>query len=140
MNQQELKIDPLFMQLVISLQAGAMQQMGKVASPLTGKVERDLDMAKHSIDMLAMIDEKTKGNLGEEEQKLLSHLLYELRLNYVDELKKEGEARKEETTSPESKPTEEVPVSEDSAPAGSTATEDSEKPASASGDRANDGG
>ncbi len=139
MNQQEPIIDPLFMQLVISLQAGAMQQMGKVASPLTGKVERDLDMAKHSIDMLAMIDEKTKGNLGEEEQKLLSHLLYELRLNYVDELKKEGETRKEETTSPESKSTEETPASEDSAATDSTTTENSEKPGSASGDRVDDG-
>jgi hypothetical protein len=139
MNPQELKIDPMFMQLVISLQAGAMQQMGKVASPLTGKVERDLDMAKHSIDMLAMIDEKTKGNLGEEEQKLLSHLLYELRLNYVDELKKEGETRKEETPSPESKPTEETPASEDSAATDGTSTEDSNKVDNASGDHAKDG-
>ncbi|MCK4607288.1 MAG: DUF1844 domain-containing protein [candidate division Zixibacteria bacterium] len=139
MNQQELQINPLFLQLVVSLQAGAMQQMGKVASPFTGKVERDLDMAKHSIDMLAMIDDKTKGNLGEEEQKLLSHLLYELRLNYVDELKKEGEARKEKTPSPESKPTEEAAASEDSATTDSTSTEDSEKPDSASGNHTDDG-
>jgi hypothetical protein len=88
MNQTEETLDAYFFQLVVSLQAGAMAQMGKVASPLTGKVERDLDMAKSSIDMLGMIKAKTEGNLSEEEQKLLDHVLYELRLNYVEELKK----------------------------------------------------
>ncbi len=139
MNQQESQIDPLFLQLVVSLQAGAMQQMGKVASPFTGKVERDLDMAKHSIDMLAMINEKTTGNLGEDEQKFLNHLLYELRMNYVDELKKEGEAQKEGTPSPESEPREEAPAADDSAATGSTSTEDSKKPDKTSGDQADDG-
>jgi len=74
--------------LVISLQMGAMQQMGKVASPITGKIERDIEMAKASIDMLRMLEVKTKGNLSEEESKLLGHVLYELRMNYVDESKK----------------------------------------------------
>ncbi|MCK4373293.1 MAG: DUF1844 domain-containing protein [candidate division Zixibacteria bacterium] len=88
MNQTEETLNPLFFQLVVSLQGGAMHQMGKIASPLTGKVERDLDMAKSSIDLLGMIKDKTEGNLTDEEKKLLDHILYELRLNYVDELKK----------------------------------------------------
>ena len=91
MNQTDVTLDPLFFQLVVSLQGGAMHQMGKIASPLTGKVERDLDMAKSTIDLLGMIRDKTEGNLTDEEKNLLEHILYELRLNYVDELKK-GEA------------------------------------------------
>lgn len=88
MVENDKKDDFMFSQLVISLQMGAMQQMGKVASPITGKIERDIEMAKASIDMLSMLEVKTKGNLSEEESKLLSHLLYELRMNYVDESNK----------------------------------------------------
>jgi hypothetical protein len=78
----------LFTQLVLSFQAAAWQQMGKVPSMITGKIERDLEMAKHSIDMLGMLESKTKGNLTENENKYLQHVLYELRLNYLDEMKK----------------------------------------------------
>lgn len=102
MDDQLKNIDPHFFQLVLSLQAASWQQMGKTASPITGKIERDLTMAKNSIDMLAMIEQKTKGNLSEEENKLLSHLLYELRMNYVDETKKGDEpAEKKEEASAE---------------------------------------
>jgi len=88
MVAEESELDAHFLQMVISLQAGAMQAMGKVASPLTGKIDRDLSMAQASIDMLAMLKDKTQGNLSESEDKFISHALYELRLNYVDELKK----------------------------------------------------
>jgi hypothetical protein len=87
----------LFVQLVLSFHAAAWQQMGKVASVLTGKVERDLTMAKHSIDMLGMLEEKTRGNLSEDEQKYLEHTLYELRMNYLDELKKGPDKKEPET-------------------------------------------
>jgi len=82
-------------------QAGAWQHLGKVASPISGKVERDLRMAQHSIDLLAMLESKTKGNLNPEETHLLQHVLYELRLNYVDERKK-GEVVTDSSTQPES--------------------------------------
>lgn len=78
----------LFVQLLLSFQAAAYQQMGKIASPFTGKIERNLEMARHSIDMLAMIEAKTKGNLTEQESRYLSNILAELRLNYVDEVNK----------------------------------------------------
>jgi len=109
MPDAESKFDPHFMQLVMSLQQGAMQQMGKVANPMTGKVERDLSMAKFSIDMLGMIQAKTKGNLSEDEQKMLDHVLYELRLNFVDESKKSPESESdggEGQTKPEEAPSE----------------------------------
>jgi hypothetical protein len=62
--------------------------MGKVVNPLSGKVERNLEMARHSIDMLAMIQDKTKGNLSESESGFISHVLTELRMNYVEEVNK----------------------------------------------------
>ncbi len=84
--------DMQFYQLVLSLQAGAMQQLGKIVSPITGKLDRDLDMAKGTIDLLEMIQRKTKGNLDSDENQLLEHILYELRLNYVDELEKDSKS------------------------------------------------
>ncbi len=75
-------------QLVLSLHAGAMQAMGKIASPITGKIERDLTMAQASIDMLAMLETKTVGNLTNDEKQMLTHTLYELRMNFVEESKK----------------------------------------------------
>lgn len=91
----------LFAELILSFQAAAWQQMGKVPSIVTGKVERDLEMAKHSIDMLGMLEEKTRERLSQDESKILEHVLFELRLNYLDELRKGPEARgqKEEEAS-----------------------------------------
>jgi hypothetical protein len=85
----------LFTQLVLSFQAAAWQQMGKVPSVITGKVERNLEMARHSIDMLGMLEEKTKGNLAENEARYLKHVLFELRMNFLEETKK-GPDKKEE--------------------------------------------
>lgn len=93
MTEKPEKIDPHFVQLALSLQVGAMQQMGKIASPISGKIERDLAMAKHSIDTLIMLSNKTAGNLAKEEKELIDRLLYELRLNYVDEVKKDETSR-----------------------------------------------
>lgn len=86
----------LFTQLVLSFQAAAWQQMGKVASVISGKIERNLEMAKHSIDMLAMLEEKTKGNLNEDESKYLAHVLYELRMNFLEEAKKGPDTKEED--------------------------------------------
>lgn len=104
MNEKTNDVNVNFFQLVVSLQAGAMQQLGKVISPISGKVERDLELAKATIDMLTMLEEKTKSNLSKEEEKLLSHVLYELRLNYVEETKKNNidKSESEEEKSQES--------------------------------------
>ena len=76
----------LFLGLVHSFQAAAMQQMGKIMNPFTEKMERDLKQARLSIDMLEMLQERTSGNLTGEESRFLTHVLTELRLNYVAEL------------------------------------------------------
>lgn len=98
MNEIGKDIDPYLAQLVLSLQAGAMQQMGKIASPFTGEVERDLQMAKASIDMLSMIETKSKGNLTDEESKMLTGVLYNLRMNFIDESKNQTEPTESEST------------------------------------------
>jgi len=91
-DAQEQKFNMQFYQLILSLHGGAMQQMGKVASPINGKVERDLNQAQATIDLLDMLKHKTQGNLSDEEHKLIDHVLYELRLNFVDEKKKDTES------------------------------------------------
>ncbi len=84
------------MQLVIMFQTAAYQQMGKIKNPFTDKIEKDLSQAQFSIDMLGMIADKTKNNLSDEERKYLELALYELRMNYLDEVKKEGEGKSTE--------------------------------------------
>jgi hypothetical protein len=96
-----------FWMLVVSLQAGAMQQMGKVASPISGEIERNLEAAKATVDTLVMLEEKTKGNLSEDEGKFLASVLYQLRLNFVDESKKGDSAQ--QADSPEEKPDDSEP-------------------------------
>jgi len=109
MNDQNDSLNPYFMQLVLSLQAGVMQQLGKVASPISGKVERDLLQAKYTIDIIDMIAAKTKGNLTTEEEKLIEHVLYELRLNYVEETKKDEKKTENEVKQSENNSTQEPP-------------------------------
>ena len=86
----------LFAQLVSMFQIAAMQQMGKLKNPITDSVERDLDAARVSIDMLEMIRDRMKGNLQGEEEKLLTQVVHELRLNFVDEASKPAPAPAEQ--------------------------------------------
>ena len=74
---------PTFSTFVLSLASSALVQLGEVPEPSTGKKEEDLVLAKHSIDILAMLQEKTANCLDEEETRLLEGLLYELRLKFV---------------------------------------------------------
>ena len=89
----------LFQGLVISLAAATMQHLGKTLNPVTHKIEKNLPAAQSTIDMLDMLEAKTKGNLSEPEAKLLKSILAELKLNYVETLnEKPAEA------APEKKP------------------------------------
>ncbi len=67
------------------------QTLGKVPDLATGKEEKNLNMAKQVIDILEMLQGKTKGNLNEQETKILDTTISELQLNYVEEVKKEKE-------------------------------------------------
>ncbi|MCK5734224.1 MAG: DUF1844 domain-containing protein, partial [Candidatus Latescibacteria bacterium] len=79
----------------------------KLANPAIGIVEQDLDQAKISIDILGMLKEKTQGNVNENETKFLDHVLYELRMNYVEEAKKAQQIKAEGTTATPEKQDEE---------------------------------
>lgn len=100
---QEQMNEFLFTQIVLMFQGAAWQHLGKVMNPATNKVERDLAQAKNTIDILGMLQAKTKGNLSDNEQKFLEHALYELRMNYIDEVNKEpdeAEAPADEAEAP----------------------------------------
>ncbi len=92
---QDQQNELLFMQLVMMFQGMALQNLGKVINPMTNQIERNLEQAKNMIDLLGMLDEKTKGNLNDNEEKLMEHVLFELRMNYVDELKKDEAAEEQ---------------------------------------------
>ena len=77
-----------FTTFVLSLSSSAAMSLGGYQDPVSGHVPRNLELAKQSIDILGILQEKTKGNLDEEEQKLLDSALYELRIKYVEEVKK----------------------------------------------------
>ena len=82
----EQKHQALFMNLVLSMQQAAWFQLGKIPHPESNKIERDLNQARYSIDLLDMLLARTTGNLHEEEARMLEHVLRELKLNYIDEL------------------------------------------------------
>jgi hypothetical protein len=96
MSETNEKETALFMQLVLTFQAAAWQQMGKLKNPVTDKIERSLDQARYSIDMLLMLRAKTRAQLSDDETRFLGHVISELQLNFVDELKKNEQAKTRE--------------------------------------------
>lgn len=74
-----------FATFVASLNASALLQLGAIEDPSTGQKNKNLPMAKQTIDILSMLQDKTAGNLSEEEGNLLKNILYDLRIMYVKE-------------------------------------------------------
>lgn len=87
--------DYRFLALVMSLATAAWSQLGKIAHPVTNKVEKDIPQAKVSIDFLRMLKEKTVNNLSTKEKELLHNTVADLELNYADEAGKSDGAGKE---------------------------------------------
>ena len=77
-----------FSTFIMSLTSSAFYHLGDMPDPTTGKKEVNLPAVQQTIDMLIMLREKTKGNLKEDENKLLEQLIYELQVKYVDKTKK----------------------------------------------------
>lgn len=69
--------------LILSLSHAAMMHLGQIPDPNTGQAQMDRDLARHTIDTIGMLKEKTEGNLTPDEQRLIDHALTELRLAYV---------------------------------------------------------
>jgi len=74
-----------FSTFIFSLNSSALVHLGAIPDPTTGGVRKELTIAKQTIDILAMLEEKTRGNLTDDESKLLSHILHDLRLIFVKE-------------------------------------------------------
>ena len=113
----------LFANLVMMLSSSAMQQLGKLINPMTNKTEVSLEGARMTIDMLEMIDAKTKGNLDEGEEKMMKELLSTLQMNFVEtsqnppaetpEEKPEEIEEKKEETEEKKEETPEAPAAEE---------------------------
>jgi len=76
-----------FNSLIFSLSSTVFFHLGEIADPQSGKKAKDLPLAKHTIDIIAMLKEKTEGNLTEEEKKFIENILTDLRLRYVNATK-----------------------------------------------------
>jgi hypothetical protein len=72
-----------FETLISTMATQALFALGAIADPRTGQRYQNFDLARHHIDMLGVLEEKTRGNLSDEEQRLLASTLYELRQRYI---------------------------------------------------------
>ena len=72
-----------FNSLIFSLSSSVLLHLGEIEDPQTGEKRKDLAIAKHSIDTIAMLKEKTQGNLDDEEAKFIENILTDLRWRYV---------------------------------------------------------
>lgn len=72
-----------FPSYILSYYTQGLVLLGEVPNPYTNKREEDTEAARHTIDILAMLETKTKGNLTKDEEELLSSVLYELRMKFM---------------------------------------------------------
>jgi len=72
-----------FATFVYSLSTSALVHLGEIPEPISEKMDKNLPLAKQTIDILGILQEKTKGNLTQEEENLLNSFLYDLRMRYV---------------------------------------------------------
>ena len=104
MNESKPDVNKvLFMHLVSMLAMSAIQQMGKLVNPGTGKAEINLEAAQATIDMLDMLAARTQGNLDAEETRLLKDTLMSLKMNYVEskDRNQKSEVRSQRSDGPE---------------------------------------
>ncbi|MEN6464688.1 MAG: DUF1844 domain-containing protein [Syntrophaceae bacterium] len=77
-----------FSDFVVSLSTSVIYHFGDIPDPVSGKAEKNLVAAKQTIDILGILEQKTRGNLDENEKKLMEAILFELRMRYVKEKEK----------------------------------------------------
>jgi Domain of unknown function (DUF1844) len=91
-NTRDTENEPLpeinFSTFVIGLSTQALMHLGEIGNPITGKVETDVSVAKQMIDILGMLKDKTRGNLNASEDRLMEDILFDLRMKYVEAVKK----------------------------------------------------
>jgi hypothetical protein len=77
-----------FPTFIISLSTQALMHLGEIPDPLSGNVEMDISVGKQMIDIIGMLSEKTRGNLDQGEEKLMEDILFDLRMKYVEAVRK----------------------------------------------------
>lgn len=82
-TEREPLPDPSFAELINMIAMQAMVGLGGMSGPGGERIPPNLEVAKHYVDMLQILDDKTKNNLTDEEKQLLDQLLYEMRMRYV---------------------------------------------------------
>ncbi len=95
MTEKKLTEDQLFDQLIASVVHSAWVALGKIKSPVSGKTEKDLFQASVHIDMLDMIYKRMDGNLSENEETYISHLLHELKMSFIEAKEEKNKKEKE---------------------------------------------
>ena len=82
--RQEVPLPEIsFINLIFSLSTSVLIQLGEIQDPVTQQLDKNLPLAKQTIDLIGMLQEKSKGNLTSDEEKLLENVLYDLRMRYV---------------------------------------------------------
>jgi hypothetical protein len=76
-----------FSTFILSLSTSVLVSLGELPDPLKNEESLNLPLAKQTISLIEMLMEKTKGNLTEEEDRLISNILYDLRMKYVEKAK-----------------------------------------------------
>lgn len=74
-----------FATFIMSLNVSALANLGAIEDPTTGKQSKNLQLGKQTIDILGMLEEKTRGNLTTDEENMLKSILYDLRMIYIKE-------------------------------------------------------
>ncbi|WP_136805419.1 DUF1844 domain-containing protein [Desulfosediminicola flagellatus] len=72
-----------FSAFVMSLNTSVLYHLGEIKDPATGKTEINFDLARHAIDTLVMLEQKTKGNLSHDEEEMLKNIVYDVKLRFV---------------------------------------------------------
>jgi hypothetical protein len=92
-GQEEVLPGIDFATFIMSLSHSAILHLGEAPHPETNEVEQNLPLARQTIDLLGVLEEKTKGNLSGDEERLLTQILFDLRMRFI-EVQKKAEAKK----------------------------------------------
>ena len=101
--KSKLTEQQLFDQLISSLVHSAWVYLGKIKNPMNDKLEKNVEQASVQIDMLDMLFKRMTGNMSEEEDKYLGHVIRELKMNFVEEKNKSEEPDSSESVEEKSK-------------------------------------
>ncbi|MBI4402748.1 MAG: DUF1844 domain-containing protein [Deltaproteobacteria bacterium] len=86
-DADRIPVEVDFSTFLLSLATGALIHLGLTPDPITKKTQKNIELARQNIEILALLQQKTKGNLTPEEDQLMENLLTEIRLRFVQATK-----------------------------------------------------